>query len=174
MDGAGGAWEVRPRPRLMRAAWLTYLSLTTPVFAVLYWLTAPHDGWGMVLAVHVGLTLVFVAVAASVLHVRICVDGTTVTRRGVPGRARPVPAAAVAKAVMLDLYQPGALDTHAQLFLLGHDGAVLLRLRGQLWAQSDMEALAAAVGAPVERLPQPLSRAEVKRLDPRLLRWFER
>lgn len=169
-----GAWEARPRTRLMRAAWITYLSLTTPVFAVMYWLTAPHDEWPVVLVVHIGLTLVFVAVAASVLRVRVCFNGSSVAERGILGPRRPVPVTEVARVILLDLYQPGALDTHRQLFLLGADGRVLLRLRGQLWEQSDIDALAAAVGAPVERQPKPLSRAEVMRLHRGLLRWFER
>jgi hypothetical protein len=158
----------------MPAAWLTFVSLTTPLFAVLYWLTVPHGRWGSVLAVHVGLTLVFGAVAATVLRVRVSCDGTVVTARGALGRTRRIPVADVARVVLLDLYQPGALDTHRQLFLLGHDGRVLLRMRGQLWDHADMDVLAAAIGTPVERLPQPLSRAELKRLHPALLRWFER
>lgn len=158
----------------MPAAWLTYFSLTTPLFAVLYWLTVPSGGWRSVLAVHVGLTLVFGAVAASVLRIRVSCDGTVVTERGLLGRPRRVPVSDVARVLLLDLYQPGALDTHRQLFLLARDGRVLLRLRGQLWAQTDLDALAASIGTPVERLPQPLSRAELKRLHPGLLRWFER
>jgi hypothetical protein len=128
----------------------------------------------VVLGKHVALTLLFAAVTASVLGTKVTFDGAVVTERAVlRGRWR-VSVAGAGKALLFDLYQPGTLDTHRQLFLLGGDGRVLLRLRGQLWAQSDIDAFAVVLGAPVERLPQPLSRSEVKRLYPGLLRWFER
>lgn len=158
----------------MPAAFATYLSLTTPLFAVMYWLTAPNNRWGMVLIVHLALTLCFVAVTASVLGTKVSFDGTVVTERAfLRGRWR-VSVAEASRALLVDLYQAATLDSHRQLFLLSSDGRVLLRLRGQLWEESDIDAFAAALGAPVERLPGPLTRSEVKRLHPGLLRWFER
>lgn len=173
-EAARDAWVLRPRAGLARAAWLTFFALTTPLFAVLYWLLAPHNGWRVVFAAHVAVALVFAAFTAAVLHTRIRFDGSVITETGVFGGRRRVPVADVARVLILDVYQPGALDTHRQLFLIGRNDAVLLRLRGQLWQQSDIDALAAAVGAPMERETQPLARREVKRLHPGLLRWFER
>lgn len=172
--GNSDAGEMRPRAQLLPSAWVTYLSLTTPLFAVLYWLTIPNDGWRVVLAVHVAVTLVFALVAASVLRLSVRFDGTRVTARSLVGGTRVVDAADVARALLVDVYQPGALDTHPQLFLIGRDGRPLLRLRGQLWTETDMAALAASLNVPVERMPQPLDRSDLRRLHPGLLPWFER
>jgi hypothetical protein len=81
----------------------------------------------------------------------------------------------VGQVLLLDLYQGGStLDTHPQLFIRGHDGRLLLRMRGQFWSRESMERVAEEFDVPLTMTPNSMTLSELRRKTPELLYWFER
>jgi hypothetical protein len=168
------AQVLRPHGHLLRQTTLSILAFFAPVFAVLYWLTIPLGEWGPVV---VAQSIVMIGAAVGIIaFLRTCiwVDDTGITERGFFGRLSSFSREQVASVVVLELYQSGAIDTHPQLFVTGTDGRLLVRMRGQFYSRDNMDTVADELGAPVVRVPDPMTLTELNRLRPELLYWFER
>jgi hypothetical protein len=168
------AQVLRPHGHLLRQTTLSILAFFAPVFAVLYWLTIPLGEW---VPVAIAQAVVMVGAAVGIIgffRTRIWVDETGITERGFFGRLGSFNREQVASVVLLELYQSGAIDTHPQLFVTGADGRLLVRMRGQFYSRGAMDFVADELGAPVVRVPEPMTLAELNRLRPELLYWFER
>ena len=168
------AHVLRPHGHLLRQSTLSILAFFAPVFAVLYWLTIPLGEWIPVLVVQLIVMLAATVGIVGFLRTCVWVDDTGISERGFFGQVTSFPAAQVASVVVLELYQSGAIDTHPQLFVTGADGQLLVRMRGQFYSRGAMETVADELGAPVVRVPDPMTLTEFNRLRPELLYWFER
>jgi len=168
------AHVLRPHGHLLRQSTLSILAFFAPVFAVLYWLTIPLGEWIPVLVVQLIVMLAATVGIVGFLRTCVWVDDTGISERGFFGQVSSFPAAQVASVVVLELYQSGAIDTHPQLFATGADGRRLVRMRGQFYSRGAMETVADELGAPVVRVPDPMTLTELNRLRPELLYWFER
>ena len=168
------AHVLRPHGHLLRQSTLSILAFFAPVFAVLFWLTIPLGEWVPVLIVMLLVMLGATVGIVGFLRTCVWVDDTGISERGFFGQVTSFPAAQVASVVVLELYQSGAIDTHPQLFATGSDGRLLVRMRGQFYSRGAMETVADELGAPVVRVPDPMTLAELNRLRPELLYWFER
>jgi hypothetical protein len=168
------AHALRPHGHLVRQTTLSILAFFAPVFAVLYWLTIPLGQWQHV-AVAQAVVMVG-AVLGIIAFLRTCiwVDETGITERGFFGKLSNFDRDRVASIVMLELYQSGAIDTHPQMFVTGSDGQLLVRMRGQFYSSGAMDVVIDELGAPVVRVPDPMTLTELNRLRPELLYWFER
>jgi hypothetical protein len=165
---------LRPHAHLFTRGILAILALTTPVFAVLYWLTIPDGAWPLVLGIHV---LVVAATTLAVLAffsttIQLGPDG--VRERGFFGRTVVVRPGTAGTVLLVHLYEGSTLDTQPQLFVTGADGRVLIRMRGQFWALEDMERVAEELDVPVTRSVESMTLTELRRTSPELLYWFER
>ena len=165
---------LRPHAHLFTRGIVAVLALTTPVFAVLYWLTIPDGVWPLVLAIHI------IVIAATLLAV-LAFFGTTiqllpdgVRERGFFGRVTDIRPATVGSVVLLDLYESSTLDTLPQLFVTDVHGRLVLRLRGQFWAREDMERVVEELDVPVTTRSESVTLTELRRESPELLYWFER
>jgi hypothetical protein len=90
------------------------------------------------------------------------------------GRSRLIRGADIESTLLVELYEGSTLDTLPQLFVVGHDGRTLLRMRGRFWAPEDLERVAEHLDAPVSRLEESLTLPQLRRRSPRLLAWYER
>jgi hypothetical protein len=165
---------LRPHAHLFTRGILAILALTTPVFAVLYWLTIPDGAWPVVLGIHI---LVVAATTLAVLAyfsttIQLGPDG--VRERGFFGRTILVRPGMAGTVLLVHLYEGSTLDTQPQLFVTGADGRVLIRMRGQFWALEDMERVAEELDVPVTRSAESMTLTELRRTSPELLYWFER
>lgn len=165
---------LRPHGHLYRQATIAVLAFCAPILAVLYWLTIPRGNWLPVLIGQLVIMLLATVSLIAAYRTVIWVDHTGVSERGFFGRITNVPAGRTASALMLDLYQSSALDTHPQLFVMGTDGRLLLRMRGQFWSTDDMETVVTQLTVPVERIAEPMTLGALNQLRPELLYWFER
>jgi hypothetical protein len=168
------AQTLRPHSHLVRQTTLSILAFFAPVFAVLYWLTIPLGQWH-----HVAVAQAIVMVGAALgiiafLRTNIWVDETGITERGFFGRLTSFDREQIGSIVLLELYQSGAIDTHPQMFVTDADGRLLVRMRGQFYSRGAMDLVIDELGAPVVRVPEPMTLAELNRLRPELLYWFER
>ncbi|WP_156109763.1 hypothetical protein [Cryobacterium sp. MLB-32] len=165
---------MRPHKHLLRDTLTIFLAFFAPTFAVLYWLNIPSGTWAPVLVAQVFFTLMYALGLIAAYRVVICLDDTSITERGFFRPLTTFPLATVGSVVLLDLYASAALDTNPQLFVTDRDGKLLIRMRGQFWTPGDMHALVDEIDVPIVRVPEPMTLADLNRLRPELLYWFER
>ncbi|WP_426623106.1 hypothetical protein ACPPVW_10680 [Leifsonia sp. McL0607] len=165
---------LRPDRDLFARGLTAILALTTPVFAVLYWLTIPDGDWTFVLGAHVLVVLATIVGVYRFFSATVTLRADGVRERGFFGRTRLVRPLDVRSILMLRLYDGSTLDTLPQLFVADHDGQVLLRMRGQFWSAEDMERVAEELDRPVTRPEDFMTMAQLRRISPELLYWFER
>lgn len=179
-QGAGVETDVapetvlRPHRDLFVRGLTAVLALTTPVFAVLYWLTIPDGDWGYVLLAHVLVILATILGVYSFFSATITLRADGVHERGFFGRTRLVRPVDVGTILLMRLYDGSTLDTLPQLFVTGRDGRVLIRMRGQFWSTEAMERVAEELDVPVTRPEEFLTITQLRRTSPELLYWFER
>lgn len=166
--------EIRLLSHLFRQTIIAILAFFLPLFAVLYWLTIPHDLWfAVALSQLVATGLISYGVYAH-RRTHIIVSPLGFSERGFFGRTTQHAAAEVDTIIFLEMYQSDTLDTYAQLFVTEKGGKVILRMRGQFWARTDMEMVIEELAAPVVRITAPMTLHELNRISPELLYWFER
>ncbi|WP_431279596.1 hypothetical protein [Leifsonia poae] len=165
---------LRPHAHLFKRGLIAIFALTTPVFAVLYWLTIPDGVWPLVLAIHILVVVVVTLAVLSYFSTTIQFVHDGVRERGFFGRTIEVRHSMVGAIVLIDLYEGSTLDTQPQLFVTGTDGRVLIRMRGQFWALADMERVAEELDVPITKRAESVTLTELRRTSPELLYWFER
>ncbi|WP_434316595.1 hypothetical protein [Leifsonia sp. P73] len=165
---------LRPHRDLFARGLTAVLALTTPVFAVLYWLTIPNGEWRFVLFAHVLVVLATILGVYAFLSATITIQADGIRERGFFGRTRFVRSVDVGSILIVRLYDGSTLDTLPQLFITGRDGRVLIRMRGQFWSVDDMERVAEELDVPVTRPEDFLTMTQLRRRSPELLYWFER
>jgi hypothetical protein len=165
---------LRPYRDLFVRGLTAVLALTTPVFAVLYWLTIPDGHWTGVLAAHVLVVLATIVGVYRFFSATITLRADGVRERGFFGRTRHVRPVDVQAILLVRLYDGSTLDTLPQLFVTGHDDKLLLRMRGQFWSLEDMDRVAEELDRPVTRAEDFMTMTQLRRSSPELLYWFER
>jgi len=165
---------LRPHRDLFTRGLTAILALTTPVFAVLYWLTIPDGDWTFVLGAHVLVVLATIVGVYGFFSATITLRPDGVRERGFFGRTLLVRPGDVRSILLVRLYDGSTLDTLPQLFVTGEDGRVLLRMRGQFWSTEDIERVAEELDRPVTRPEDFMTMTQLSRTSPELLYWFER
>lgn len=165
---------LRPHRHLLSHGMSAALAFTTPVFAVLYWLTIPTGSWIVVLCAHVALLLVFGLLVGGFLGTSIAVSPQGLRERGFLGSAHTTTVDQIGSILLIEVARDSALDTQPNLFVCGHDGSLLVRMRGQYWSRENMELVAETVDLPVKTITRSLTLRELRRSRPDLLYWFER
>jgi hypothetical protein len=168
------ARALHPAVRLLRQGIVSFIALTTPVFAVLYWLTIPTGNWTLVVAVHIVICALGALIASGYYAAGIQVSNGGLRERGFFGNVREIPLAQIGSILLLETYRDSALDTQPQLFICAHDGRLLMRMRGTFWSRADMDAVIQSLDVPTEIVDGTLTMAELRRTRPELLYWFER
>lgn len=166
--------DLRPQPHLLRQGIIACLALTTPVFAVLYWMSVPNGQWPAVLAVHFAIALLTVWFALGYRGASVRVSARGIRERGFFGRTHTTPFDAIGSILLLELYRDSALDTQPQLFVCDRDGRLLLRMRGLFWSRTDMDTVIDTLDVPIEVADGTFTTADLRRTRPELLYWFER
>ncbi|MEO6826629.1 MAG: hypothetical protein ABI255_02895 [Microbacteriaceae bacterium] len=182
MTDSAATQTLRPPAAVLREGVLAVLALTTPLFAVLYWLTIPFGSWPPVLLAHIAVLLLTLTGLVAYLATSIQIGPDGIRERGFFGQVSNIPLGCVASVLMVEVYRGSSQDTLPQLFLRGTDGRLLLRMRGQFWQREDMARVADALDAPVAPMTAPMATpmtgpvtiSELRASHPRLLSWFER
>ena len=165
---------LRPHRHLFMRGIIAVLALTTPVFAVVYWLTIPGPGWPYVLIAHLVVIGATVLGVASFLNTTISISADGVRERGFFGRTVHVAPGEAGAVILVQMYEGSTLDVLPQLFVASQQGRLLIRMRGQFWSQADMERVAEELDVPVTRPDEPMTLNQLRRTWPRLRYWFER
>ena len=165
---------LRTEPSQYRTIGLGVLALCAPIFAVLYWIMIPTGMWLWVASLQFVTMLACVAALLGAHRAYVRVGPSGLCERNILGRVTTTDASMVGSVILLDLYRGDTLDTQPQLFVVGHHGEALLRMRGQFWTQEDMDSVADELGAPIVRVAEPLTLLDLNRWKPGLVHWFER
>lgn len=171
---AGQTHVLRPHRHLLASGVIAALALTTPLFAVAYWLTIGAGTWPVTVAVHL---LVIVLAVLAVLQFRrttVVVSPAGVRERGFLGRVTRLSADEIGSLRLVEIYRDNALDTQPNLFILDDAGTVRMRLRGQYWSRTDMEEIAEVLDRPLISPEESVTLSELRSAQPGWLYWFER
>jgi hypothetical protein len=165
---------LRPFRKLLRYGVAARLSLTIPLAAVALWLTIPTGTWWIVVVAEASALLLSSALTLAFLRTGIELGDALVIERGLLGWESTTRSSEVDTVWRVEVYQSGSHETLPNLFVVGADGRLLLRMRGQYWAEADMQRVTSVLGARVTREATPMSLRELAATAPRLLYWFER
>lgn len=170
-----GETTIRPRRFSLWYCALVAGVLVVPIFITLYWLALPADLGGAV-TIGLGAVLLLALVAAlRYLAVRTVVSDGTVTVTPYWGRQRMFRTDEVTRTIVMQLKRDGGAHAFTQLFVFGRDGRLLLRMRGEFWADDAIDTLASRmVTAPVQHLEDAMTLEDVQRSKPTALAWYER
>jgi hypothetical protein len=169
-----GVHVLRPHRHLLSSGVIAALALTTPLFAVAYWLTISAGTWPYVAIAHV---LVAVALLFAVLQYRrttLIVSADGIRERGFLGRVTELPNSEIGTLCLVELYRDNALDTQPNLFILDTTGSPRVRLRGQYWSRMVMEDVAEVLDRPLIGSTESITLSEMRTIRPGWLYWFER
>ncbi|MFD4422967.1 hypothetical protein ACFWN7_15900 [Agromyces sp. NPDC058484] len=167
-------YTLRPRRTLGSSTGLTFAALVLPVLAAELWLFGPRGAWPLV-AVTVALAAVLLVVAWVAYqrtHASISMYG--IVERGFFGGTSTVAARDIAGVLRVQIYRGNSLDVSQELFVVSRSGRGVFRMRGTFWDTSTMDRVAPILGAEETVHAEPVTLAELRRSDPKLLYWFER
>jgi hypothetical protein len=164
---------VRPKRSLLVTAVVTSLALTTPLFAVLYWYTALHDGWHWVLATHIVIVVLCLLTLWRQTTVFVALTSDRLTGNGIFSRTVSVAISEVSGVALASVYDHDSAETTVQFVALDSSGRCRFRMRGQYWHLHDLERVATALGVPVSTDLPPLTDAEFFTSYPGSRYWFE-
>ncbi|WP_394550889.1 hypothetical protein ACDF64_09975 [Agromyces sp. MMS24-JH15] len=165
---------LRPRRSLVTSIGLQVAMFVLPLVLAIAMLGSDAPSR---IALIAGTFLLLVACGWALLRLRatmVTVGPDGFVEVGFLGRIRVVAAQDIERIVRLRTYRGPSLETQDQLFVVGHDGRCLMRLRGSFWDAVCMDSVACAVDVPEEVREEPVTFAELRRSEPELLYWWER
>lgn len=169
-----GSEVFRPREQVFTQSMLAAAALLVPVFAVLYWLTIPSGTWLLVVVAKVLVVGILIYLGSVFYRTSVRVSPTGVRETGFAGPRRYIPRDEVEYVLFVSFYRGHTLDTENHLFIVGHDGDTLLRMRGRYWTTDDMRRVIEVLGAPATIINEPQSINDFMRENASLLYWHER
>ncbi|QTX03880.1 hypothetical protein [Agromyces archimandritae] len=165
---------LRPRRSLGWALGATIAALGVPVLVTLLWVTAELGAWPTIVAAGVVVILLLAAAWWSYRRTAIRIGPNGLSERGFFGLTHRAEIGEIDEIIRLELYRAHSLDTSPQLFIVGRNGRRLLRMRGDFWEDEDLDTVSPLLGIRESRRPTPVTLAELRSSDPKLLYWFER
>ena len=175
---AGGdglrVFTLRPRRSLGRSVGLPLLALAIPVLAAEIWLMDTRDAWPVMAATTaVVLAAIFVA-WVGYRRANASISRYGIVERGFFGGVSTVAARDVAGVLRVHLYRANSLDTTQELFVVERTGRGAFRMRGRFWDEATMDRVAEVLGVEETVGSEPMTLADLREANPRLLYWFER
>lgn len=166
---------LRPRRTLARTIGLPLLALALPLLITLVWVMRPLGPAAVAASVLIATTLGTLALVAWVRYQRTeaTVSPHGIVERGFLGRMHSVARRDIAGVLRVDTYRGDTLETARQLFVVDHDGRCVFRMRGTFWDDASMDLVAEILGVDEVVRSEPVTLAELRATDPKLLYWFE-
>lgn len=165
---------LRPRRTLGWSIGLPFVALVLPLLAAELWLLDPQGGWPIVASTAVVTAAVIAAAWIAYQRTQAELSSYGIVERGFFGGTYTVAAREIAGVLRIQLYRGNSLDTTQELFVVSRDGRGVFRMRGRFWDTATMDLVAGILGVEETVRPEPVTLAELRRTDPKLLYWFER
>jgi hypothetical protein len=170
---AAAVVRVRPRAGLLGTAAITSVVVTSPLFAVLYWLGIAAGTWPIVLVAHAAVLLGCVLIGLRQLSLFVEVRDGRLRGNGIFTPLEQVELARIARVDLVDTYVGLNPTPVRQLLVRDAEGARLFRMRGNFWRPGDLERIAAALPVPPVTVTEPIDLREFFRRYPGSAYWFE-
>jgi hypothetical protein len=148
--------------RFARNGSVTVGLMILPPFAALYWLTAPTGGWPWIALIHAVTVSVITLGAIGARSARITIDERGIRERGYFGRLIATPMSEIDSVLVVRVLAGSSQTTATQLFVLDAGGRTRLRMRGQFWSAEAIATVERVLDVPVQRIPAPLTRRELR------------
>ncbi len=165
---------LRPRRALGWSIGLPVVALVLPLLAAELWLLDPEGGWPIVAATGLVVATLIAVAWASYQRTSASLSVYGIVERGFFGGTSIVAARDVAGVLRIQMYRPNSLETTQELFVVSRGGRGVFRMRGRFWSTHTMDQVAPALGVEETVRPDPVTLAELRETDPKLLYWFER
>ncbi|BDI21504.1 hypothetical protein [Herbiconiux sp. L3-i23] len=169
--------SVSLRPLFVRVAGTAYLSsllALLPPFVSLYFLTIPSGTWPTVVVTNVIVVVALYVGITQMRSARVTFTPDAIIELGYLGRTVRTPRTDLAKICVAEVYNGRSLDTLTNVFFLDAGGRTRLRLRGQFWGDKNIAAAIDAYELPVDRIPEPMARSELRHRYRQNLYLYER
>jgi hypothetical protein len=166
--------RLRPHSHLFREGFISVVAFSTPVFLVLYWLTAANGRWLVVFVLQVIATALVTLATLGYFGVAIWVSPDAVAERGFFGRKTTFARSQIGSIVIAETQSPSSREPTAQLFICDPTGRLLVRMRGQFWSRENMDLVRSTLDVPATRVPEAVTTGQLRQDFPDLLYWFER
>jgi hypothetical protein len=165
---------LRPRRALGRSVGLPFIALVVPLLAAGIWLLDPRGTWPLIAVM--GVIAVAIAVIAwlAYQHAQASISSYGIVERGFFGGTSTVAARDIAGVLRVQVYRGNSLDTTHELFVVSRSGRGIFRMRGRFWSTATMDRVARILGTEETVRSEPVTLAELRKTDPKLLYWFER
>ncbi|HEY0259748.1 MAG TPA: hypothetical protein VGC18_07850 [Lacisediminihabitans sp.] len=165
---------LRPHRHLLASGLIAALALTTPVFAVAYWLTIGSGRWPVIVAVHVLVAVIALLLVLRYRRTLVTVSPEGIRERGFLGPSAEIANVEIGSLCLVEICRDNTPDTQPNLFVLDRQGVARMRLRGQYWSRADMEAIAEVLDRPLAGPSDAVTLSEMRSTRPEWLYWFER
>ncbi|THG30910.1 hypothetical protein [Naasia lichenicola] len=169
--------SVTLRPLVVRVGGSIGLSsalITIPPFAALYFLSTDAGGWPFLLLLQVGVTLIATAASARLHRAFIRIDANGFTENGYFGRRTRTRVEDIGSILIIPVSGGQTLAANNQVFVLDRAGKTRLRVRGQYWGPSVVQAIVTAFDVPVHRIGNAMTPAELRHAHGAKLYAYER
>ncbi|GAA1751080.1 hypothetical protein [Agromyces humatus] len=165
---------LRPRRSLGWSVGLPVAALALPLLAAELWVLDPSGAWPIVAWTAAVIAAVSIAAWIAYRRTRVSISRYGIVERGFFGATTTVAARDIDQVLRLPLYRANSLETSRELFVVCRGGRGRFRMRGKFWDQRSMDLVAATLGADESVRTEPVTLAELRASDPKLLYWFER
>lgn len=134
----------------------------------------PREAWPIVTATAATVLVLIVVAWVGYRRANASVSRYGIVERGFFGGVSTVAARDVAGVLRVQLYRANSLDTTQELFVVERTGRGAFRMRGRFWDEPTMDQVADVLGVEETVGAEPMTLAELREANPRLLYWFER
>jgi hypothetical protein len=153
---------------------LPVAALAVPVLAAEIWLMDSREAWPLVAATAAAVLAVIFVAWIGYRRARASISRYGIVEWGFFGGVSTVAARDVAGVLRVQLYRANSLDTTQELFVVERTGRGAFRMRGRFWDEPTMDRVAEVLGVEETIGSEPMTLAELRESNPRLLYWFER
>ncbi len=165
---------LRPSRTLGRSVGLPIAALTVPVLAAVLWLVDPAEAWPLIAVATVAVLAVIFTAWVGYRRANASISRYGIVERGFFGGVSTVAGRDIAGVLRVQLYRGNSLDTSQELFVVDRTGRGAFRMRGRFWDGPTMDRVAEVLGVDETAGSEPMTLADLRESNPRLLYWFER
>ena len=165
---------LRPRRTLGWSIGLPVAALALPLLAAELWVLGAGDAWTIVAWTIAVAAVLVLATWVAYRRTQVTVSRYGIVERGFFGSQSTVPVRDVAGVLRAQVYRSNSLDTSHELFVVSTTGRGAIRMRGRFWDEATMDRVAGLLGVEETVRADPVTLAELRASDPKLLYWFER
>jgi hypothetical protein len=180
-DSAVTAWgdglrvhTLRPRRSLGWSIGLPVAALALPLLGVELWVLGTRDALTIVAWTAAVTAVLTLAAWVSYRRTQVTISRYGIVERGFFGGRVTLATRDVAGVLRIQLYRGNSLDTTHELFVVDRSGRGAIRMRGRFWDTGTMDLVAGLLEIEETVRADPVTLAELRTSDPKLLYWFER